>query len=161
MPVENVGPDLLFVSRAIMLRDDDAIAGGKAKGDRQKEKRKTPRRAYGGERSLARKVANYDGVHRVVQLLQKRPCQHGQGKPDNMLPGSSLRHEFHLHKITADPKYPAQTAVPFYLQLHLFTSFRIFPACRGHGLPAFLPGSVQNRICQSFRQYAPDWRSRE
>ena len=50
------------------------------------------RAAYGGQRLLAHKPSNDDGVHRVIQLLKQQPDRHGDGELHQLFPNDARSH---------------------------------------------------------------------
>ena len=84
--------DFIGLLRAVILRDDDARAGGKARERADEHVDDRCDRADGGERLVADVVADDPCVDGVVQLLENVAGQKRQGKTQKMPEDTALRH---------------------------------------------------------------------
>ena len=82
----------LRVPRAEVLRDDDARAGRECNESIDEQVGDTGRRAADrGERGLAERAADDDGVGGVVELLEQRAEHDRQREEQHPLPDAALR----------------------------------------------------------------------
>ena len=86
------GPvDFLLLSAAVVLRDDNGRAAGKAYEEADQEvDNGSGSTAYGGKRLFADKVAYNHGVGSVVELLEKGSEQDREEKDQQLFPDDAL-----------------------------------------------------------------------
>ena len=82
----------LVVMAAVALGNDHAGPGGQSGGKAHQRIDNAGSGTHCGQGFLAHKLADDDGIHRIIQLLKNQPENHGDCKLDQLTPDASLRH---------------------------------------------------------------------